>query len=244
MIYEWIEMAERDLVAEAQHVATQRARFVEQVQASGSELDAVLIPIGGAPYDGEQDIDGQSWPYDRDVLGWLCREAARKLGPGFDAELFEIHHAAKRDAPSGTALFLAEAVAEAGADVIELGLPFSDPLADGPVIQRASERALRVGATLERILDAVARIRERDMLASLITNGYLLSPQWIDRLNRVDACPVEMVRTAYCLRCARRPDGARDLRVLARARPLRPRCLRCRTRSGGRRRPPRSRRRA
>ena len=46
------------------------------------------------------------------VLGHLAREAARLLGADFDAELFEIHHAAKRDAPSGTALFLAEAVAE------------------------------------------------------------------------------------------------------------------------------------
>jgi len=46
------------------------------------------------------------------VLAWLAREATRKLGPGYDAELFEIHHAAKRDAPSGTALALAQAVAE------------------------------------------------------------------------------------------------------------------------------------
>ena len=46
------------------------------------------------------------------VMGWLAREAARRLGPEFDAELFEIHHSAKRDAPSGTALFLAEAVAQ------------------------------------------------------------------------------------------------------------------------------------
>jgi len=46
------------------------------------------------------------------VLIWLVREAARKLGPEYDAELFEIHHSQKRDAPSGTALRLAEAVAE------------------------------------------------------------------------------------------------------------------------------------
>lgn len=46
------------------------------------------------------------------VLIWLVREAARKLGPEYDAELFEIHHNQKRDAPSGTALRLAEAVAE------------------------------------------------------------------------------------------------------------------------------------
>ncbi|MGH0036133.1 MAG: 4-hydroxy-tetrahydrodipicolinate reductase [Myxococcota bacterium] len=45
------------------------------------------------------------------VLAWLVRETSRRLGPGFDAELFELHHSAKRDAPSGTALRLAEAVA-------------------------------------------------------------------------------------------------------------------------------------
>jgi 4-hydroxy-tetrahydrodipicolinate reductase len=47
------------------------------------------------------------------VLVWLVREAVRRLGPGYDAEIVELHHAAKRDAPSGTALRLAEAVAEA-----------------------------------------------------------------------------------------------------------------------------------
>lgn len=51
------------------------------------------------------------------------------------------------------------AAAEAGADVIELGVPFSDPLADGPTIQRASERALKSGTTLAGILALVARLR-------------------------------------------------------------------------------------
>jgi tryptophan synthase alpha chain len=51
------------------------------------------------------------------------------------------------------------ALDRAGADVIEVGVPFSDPLADGPVIQRACERALRAGATLERILDMIAPVR-------------------------------------------------------------------------------------
>jgi len=46
------------------------------------------------------------------VLAWLVREASRRLGPGYDAEILELHHAAKRDAPSGTALRLAEAVVE------------------------------------------------------------------------------------------------------------------------------------
>jgi tryptophan synthase alpha chain len=52
------------------------------------------------------------------------------------------------------------AVASGGADVIELGIPFSDPLADGPVIQRASERALAAGTTLERALDMLSGVRE------------------------------------------------------------------------------------
>jgi tryptophan synthase alpha chain len=53
------------------------------------------------------------------------------------------------------------ALAEAGADVIELGVPFSDPVADGPMIQRASERALRSGTTLARVLALVKSVRAK-----------------------------------------------------------------------------------
>jgi tryptophan synthase alpha chain len=53
------------------------------------------------------------------------------------------------------------AAAEAGADIIELGVPFSDPVADGPVIQRASERALRSGTTLAGVLELVRQLRTR-----------------------------------------------------------------------------------
>jgi tryptophan synthase alpha chain len=53
------------------------------------------------------------------------------------------------------------AAADAGADVIELGVPFSDPVADGPTIQRASERALASGTTLAGVLDIVRRIRAK-----------------------------------------------------------------------------------
>ncbi len=56
---------------------------------------------------------------------------------------------------------LLEAIEQGGADVIELGIPFSDPLADGPVIQRASERALRCGATLRKVLGLLPRWREK-----------------------------------------------------------------------------------
>jgi tryptophan synthase alpha chain len=66
---------------------------------------------------------------------------------------------------SGDPSFLATlkfvvAMAEAGADVIELGVPFSDPLADGPTIQRASERALKNGATLSGVIDVIREIRK------------------------------------------------------------------------------------
>jgi tryptophan synthase alpha chain len=63
------------------------------------------------------------------------------------------------------------AAAEAGADVVELGIPFSDPLADGPTIQRASERALRGGATLSGVLDLVAAIR-RESQVPLVLFSY------------------------------------------------------------------------
>lgn len=58
-----------------------------------------------------------------------------------------------------TSAALLVAVAKAGADVLEVGVPFSDPLADGPVIQRASERALAAGTSLRGVLDIVARVR-------------------------------------------------------------------------------------
>jgi tryptophan synthase alpha chain len=58
------------------------------------------------------------------------------------------------------------AMAEAGADVIELGVPFSDPLADGPTIQRASERALKNGATLAGVIDLVREIRKSNSPAN------------------------------------------------------------------------------
>lgn len=63
------------------------------------------------------------------------------------------------DPSLGATLQFVQALAEAGADVIELGVPFSDPLADGPTIQRASERALKAGATLHGVLDVVRQIR-------------------------------------------------------------------------------------
>ncbi len=64
------------------------------------------------------------------------------------------------------------ALAAAGADVIELGVPFSDPLADGPTIQRASERALKAGTTLARVLEFVRRIRETSQVPLVLFSYY------------------------------------------------------------------------
>lgn len=60
------------------------------------------------------------------------------------------------------------AMAEAGADLVEIGVPFSDPLADGPTIQRAYERALSRGTTLRRILERVKRLRARTEIPLLL----------------------------------------------------------------------------
>lgn len=61
----------------------------------------------------------------------------------------------------------------AGADIIELGVPFSDPMADGPVIQRAAERALAQGVSLTGVLDIVRRFRESDKNTPVVLMGYL-----------------------------------------------------------------------
>ena len=65
-----------------------------------------------------------------------------------------------------------QSLVAAGADVIELGVPFSDPMADGPVIQRASERALAQHVSLGDVLDVVARFRRGDTVTPVVLMGY------------------------------------------------------------------------
>jgi tryptophan synthase alpha chain len=64
------------------------------------------------------------------------------------------------------------ALEEGGADVIELGVPFSDPVADGPTIQRASERALKAGASLAGVLDLVRRIRQTSQIPLVLFSYF------------------------------------------------------------------------
>jgi tryptophan synthase alpha chain len=73
--------------------------------------------------------------------------------------------------PSQT-VALMHGLAEAGADLLELGVPFSDPMADGPVIQRASERALAKGVRLRDVLEMVREFRRRDAATPVVLMGY------------------------------------------------------------------------
>jgi tryptophan synthase alpha chain len=75
------------------------------------------------------------------------------------------------DPDLGTTGALLLAMAEAGADAIEVGVPFSDPLAEGPTIQRASERALRAGTSLRRVLELVGDLRPQ-LEVPLVLMGY------------------------------------------------------------------------
>jgi tryptophan synthase alpha chain len=72
-----------------------------------------------------------------------------------------------------TVVPLLHALVEAGADLLELGVPFSDPMADGPVIQHASERALSKGVGLAQILGWVGEFREKDSKTPIVLMGYL-----------------------------------------------------------------------
>lgn len=73
--------------------------------------------------------------------------------------------------PDTTVRVVVEA-AKAGADIIELGMPFSDPTADGPVIQRASERALKSGMTLKKVLQVAARVRKESPVPIVLFGYY------------------------------------------------------------------------
>jgi tryptophan synthase alpha chain len=67
---------------------------------------------------------------------------------------------------------LMHALVESGADILEVGVPFSDPMADGPVIQRASERALKHGVGLADVLAQVAQFRQKDAETPIVLMGY------------------------------------------------------------------------
>jgi len=99
----------------------------------------------------------------------ICKRFAELRAAG---ELGIVAYLTAGDPSLDATLQFVLALAEAGADVIELGIPFSDPLADGPVIQRASERALRAGTTLAHILGLVRRIRQSSQVPIVLFGYY------------------------------------------------------------------------
>jgi len=76
------------------------------------------------------------------------------------------------DPDAALTLPLMHTLVEAGADIIELGVPFSDPMADGPTIQRASERALAKGMTMRKVLAVVAEFRKTNAATPVVLMGY------------------------------------------------------------------------
>ncbi|MCX8145681.1 MAG: tryptophan synthase subunit alpha [Azovibrio sp.] len=84
---------------------------------------------------------------------------------------------------------LMHGLVEAGADIIELGVPFSDPMADGPTIQRASEKAIANGMNLRKVLEAVANFRADDNDTPVVLMGYA---------NPIEAMGVERFAQAAC----------------------------------------------
>lgn len=76
------------------------------------------------------------------------------------------------DPDPATTVTLMHILVEAGADIIELGVPFSDPMADGPTIQRSSERALRHHVSLRNVLEMVSEFRKTDTVTPVVLMGY------------------------------------------------------------------------
>src|SRR6185436_12626221 len=76
------------------------------------------------------------------------------------------------DPDGDTSLAILKALPQAGADVIELGMPFTDPMADGPAIQASSLRALKAGQTMNKTLAIVRAFREADDTTPIVLMGY------------------------------------------------------------------------
>jgi tryptophan synthase alpha chain len=82
---------------------------------------------------------------------------------------------------------LMHGMVEAGADIIELGVPFSDPMADGPVIQKAGEKALSLGIGTSQVLEMVRRFREKNATTSVVLMGYANPVERYDQSRGKDA---------------------------------------------------------
>ena len=89
-----------------------------------------------------------------------------------------------------TSLAILKALPDAGADIIELGMPFSDPMADGPAIQASSQRALKAGQTMEKTLAMVRAFRAADATTPIVLMGYY-NPIYVYPVDRFIADAVQ-----------------------------------------------------
>lgn len=119
------------------------------------------------------------------------------------------------DPSADATVAIMHALVDAGADLVELGVPFSDPMADGPVIQHANERALARGVGLARVLAYVREFRARDATTPVVLMGYLNpieihgSGRFADEAKDAGAdgvllvdCPIEEIQTMAPLAAA------------------------------------------
>ncbi|MBJ7539022.1 tryptophan synthase subunit alpha [Marinomonas transparens] len=109
---------------------------------------------------------------------------------------------------------LMKALVAAGADVIEIGMPFSDPMADGPVIQLACERSLEAGTSVRKTLQIIAEFRQQDKVTPVVLMGYLNPIEFfgyqafadaakeagVDGILLVDLTPEEATDVVECFR--------------------------------------------
>jgi tryptophan synthase alpha chain len=103
----------------------------------------------------------------------MSRLQARFEALGAQGRTALIPYVTAGDPQPNVTVTLMHAMVDAGADIIELGVPFSDPMADGPVIQRASERALEHHTSLRDVLEMVRTFRDRDQETPVVLMGYL-----------------------------------------------------------------------
>lgn len=94
---------------------------------------------------------------------------ARRKAEGGAAMIFFLTAGHPNEASTETAI---EALEAGGADLIELGIPFSDPVADGPTIQKASQVALEAGMNVEKVMSLTARVRSRSQIPLILFTGY------------------------------------------------------------------------
>ncbi len=127
------------------------------------------------------------------------------------------------DPSPGWTVALMHRLVEEGADVLELGVPFSDPTADGPVIQAASERAIARGVCLRNVLEMVEQFRKDDDRTPVILMGYLNPVERFGYREFCTAAGSAGVDGLLMVDCP--PEEMKDLRALMDSEDIRPICL-------------------